>query len=239
MQLTAHRGVSRLAPENTIAAFQLAVDFKVPWIELDVQLSSDHTPMVIHDFTVNRCTNGRGKVKNLSSNELKKLDAGIWFGDQFENETIPTLEQVLNLVKANNTSLNIELKVENDADAALLCAQVATLIEVNQIDQDLLLFSSFSTLALLEMKQRLPTIRRGQLWRDLPKDALSVLNQIDAYSVHCDYRFIDKQNIEFLHHENYRVFCYTVNFSELAQPMIAGGIDNIITDCPHDLNIQK
>lgn len=86
MKITAHRGLSSLAPENTLSAIQRAIEFGCEWIEIDVQLSADNIPVVIHDKTVNRCTNGRGKVKDLTWQELRALDAGLWFGDDFAGE---------------------------------------------------------------------------------------------------------------------------------------------------------
>ena len=82
MKLTAHRGLSSLAPENTLSAFKKAIQFGCDSIELDVQLSADHIPVVFHDQTVNRCTNGQGKVSDLTWHELRLLDAGLWFNDK-------------------------------------------------------------------------------------------------------------------------------------------------------------
>lgn len=109
----AHRGFSGLAPENTLSAFQMALDSDVvDSIELDVQLSKDGVPVIIHDFTVKRTTNGSGFVKNKTLKELRRLDAGSWFSKDFKGEKIPTLEEVLILCKGK-IKLNIELKTAN------------------------------------------------------------------------------------------------------------------------------
>ena len=121
MEIAAHRGVSSLAPENTLSAFQKAAAMGCEWIEFDVQLTQDGSPVVIHDKTVERCTNGVGIVSEMTLKELKLLDAGSWFSKEFCNETIPTLEEVLSLAKKYNMSVNIELKTypENPAIACL------------------------------------------------------------------------------------------------------------------------
>ena len=104
----AHRGSSAYAPENTIAAFELAVAQKADAIELDAKLCADGQVVVIHDQTVNRTTNGTGKVFELPLSGLKKLDAGNWFSAEFNGESIPTLGEVFEAV-GNQIYINIEL----------------------------------------------------------------------------------------------------------------------------------
>ena len=91
----AHRGATGYAPENTIAAFDLAFDMKADYIEIDVQRSEDGDLVVIHDTTVDRTTDGTGHVGELPFEELRSLDAGSWFGDEFVGESIPTFDEVL------------------------------------------------------------------------------------------------------------------------------------------------
>lgn len=113
-KIMAHRGWSSRAPENTLAAIQLAVD--TDWIssmEIDVQLSKDGVPVIIHDFRVDRTTNGSGFVKDLTWQELSELDAGSWFSSKYRGEKIPTLEEVLHLCKGEK-QVNIELKAAGD-----------------------------------------------------------------------------------------------------------------------------
>lgn len=106
----AHRGDSSRAPENTLAAFERAVEIGVPWIELDVHPARDGTLAVIHDATVDRTTNGHGAVADMTFQELRRLDAGSWFGPEFHAQKIPRLEEVLEVVAPTGTRLNIEIK---------------------------------------------------------------------------------------------------------------------------------
>ena len=110
----AHRGSKCNRPENTLAAFQEALRVKADGIELDVHLTKDDQLVVIHDEKVNRTTSGKGRVRDLSLAELKQLDAGSWFDRRFKGEAIPTLEEVLKLLKNENFTgfLNIELKTD-------------------------------------------------------------------------------------------------------------------------------
>ena len=238
MRITAHRGFSSLAPENTIIAFKEAIKYGCNWIELDTQLSSDRVLMVIHDETVNRCTNGNGKVRELSLAELRKLDAGLWYGPDFRNELIPTLEEAIILCEHNNVHLNIELKCYDEADTELLCDKVTELIQRLGTPSDLLFFSSFSYEALRAIQSRLPDIRRGHLWQKVPQDALDKLQTLDAYSANCDYRFLTQQQTQLLKEAGYKVFCYTPNFPELVEKLWDWGVDMMITDCPDQYQKQ-
>jgi glycerophosphoryl diester phosphodiesterase len=95
VEIIAHRGASLLAPENTMAAFEKAIDYGIDRIKFDVQLSKDSKLVVIHDHTVDRTTNGSGYVKDFTLRDLKKLDAGSWFSEEFYREKIPTFNEVL------------------------------------------------------------------------------------------------------------------------------------------------
>lgn len=112
IMVIAHRGFSGQAPENTLASFQKAVELGSDMIELDVRFSKDGQVVVIHDDTIDRTTNGRGKVADYTLKELKQFDAGSWFAPQFSGERIPTLKEVLELVKGK-VLVNIEIKDES------------------------------------------------------------------------------------------------------------------------------
>ena len=107
--VVAHRGFSGAAPENTLAAFRKAIEAGSDMIELDIQLSKDGKIVVIHDETLERTTDGQGRVADRTFPEIRKLDAGSWFGSQFSGEKIPTLQEVLELAKGK-VLVNIEIK---------------------------------------------------------------------------------------------------------------------------------
>ncbi|WP_338033462.1 glycerophosphodiester phosphodiesterase [Jeotgalibaca caeni] len=112
--MVAHRGSKGTAPENTIAAFKEALRVGSDGIELDVHLSKDGIPVVIHDESINRTTNGKGYVKDLTVAELQQYDAGSWFHTRFSGEKIPTLEEVMEVLIEHDFEgmLNIELKTD-------------------------------------------------------------------------------------------------------------------------------
>ena len=131
--ICAHRGASNTHPENTIAAFKEAISLGAHMIEFDVRLSKDKKLVIIHDATVDRTTNGNGKVAELTLAELKVLDAGSWKSSEFEGEKIPTLEEVLKIMP-KNTWLNIHLK--NDAIIGKMATKLV--VEQNRLFQSFL-----------------------------------------------------------------------------------------------------
>jgi len=232
MKLAAHRGVSSLAPENTLAAFKKAAEMGYQWIEIDVQLSHDLVPVVIHDQSVNRCTNGQGKVADIPLKQLQSLDAGSWFAQRFHQESIPTLAQTLMLAKSLQLKVNLEIKLYPEDNSELLCEKIKDVILNVNIAPTQILFSSFNIAALNTMHNILPHIRRGLLWSAMPENGLTLLAGIDAFSVHCDYRFLTSQQAADIKQAGYEIYCYTPNTPEDVSEYWEWGVDMMITDCP-------
>jgi glycerophosphoryl diester phosphodiesterase len=168
--IIAHRGTSGDAPENTLIAFQKALDANADGIELDVQLSADSIPMVFHDKTLKRVGNRKDKLTDLTAAELGKIDVGSWFNvknpDKFKHEfaqqTVPTLAQVFDLMKPHNKRIYVELKCRKNESLNLVQA-VGELIDNYELVENVTVLS-FNHLALIEMKQTFPHIRTGALF---------------------------------------------------------------------------
>lgn len=233
MKVVAHRGISNLAPENTFAAFCKAAELGCEWIELDVQLSADMIPVIIHDRTVERCTNGNGIVSEMTLQELQSLDAGSWFDRAFYEETIPTLRETLQLAQEKDLKVNIELKLYPEDSIALLCEKVAQVIIELEINTSQILFSSFEYKALCIMQTNLPHVHRGLLWDKIPDNALQMLEEIDAYSVHCNYRHLNEQQAKLVKQAGYQLYCYTPNNPQQVSEYWNWGVDMMISDQPH------
>src|SRR5262245_59418730 len=112
VEVIAHRGSSAVAPENTLAAVDLAIRAKAHRVEFDVQLTKDGVPVVLHDETLERTTNGKGRVRDRTYKEISKLDAGSWFHADFRGERLPTLDMVLELCRGK-IPVNVEIKSED------------------------------------------------------------------------------------------------------------------------------
>ena len=232
MKITAHRGGASVAPENTLAAFKKAAEFGCEWIELDVQLCADLVPVIIHDQTVNRCTNGSGRVSEMTLTNLQSLDAGSWFDPKYRNEQIPTLAQTLLFAKEVKLKVNIELKFYPEDDIELLCEKVSIVVNELGIGHSQLLFSSFELDALRLMQLKQPNIRRGLLWDTMPSDVFSLLADIEAYSAHCNYKFLTQRQAQMLKQKGYQIYCYTPNIPEEVASYWQWGVDMMISDSP-------
>ena len=154
----AHRGAREDAPENTLPAFDLALDMKADGIELDVQCSKDGQLMVIHDFTLDKTTNGTGRVSAFTADELFELDAGSHFSAEFAGTRMPTLAQVFDLV-GNRGQVNIELKTD-DLQGGGEVEPVIALIQRRKLYEQVIV-SSFNPIALIKMRYLDPAIKLG------------------------------------------------------------------------------
>jgi glycerophosphoryl diester phosphodiesterase len=228
----AHRGASIHAPENTLAAFELAVNQKADAIELDAKLCADGEVVVIHDQTLDRTTDGSGKVLETPLTALKELDAGSWFDTQFRGEPIPTLEEVFEAV-GKKIFINVELTNYASVFDALP-DKVVQLVQLHGL-QDSVMFSSFNPLALRRAHKRLPEVPLGLL--ALPGFAgawaRSFLGRWVPYqALHPDFSSTNPKLIEKQHQQGSRVFVWTVNEAEKMQQLFDWGVDGIFTDDP-------
>lgn len=217
----AHRGARSVAPENTLKAFDKAVELGAPWIELDVQWHAGQL-WVFHDDRLERTTNGRGRLSDHDAGVLRKLDAG-------EGERIPLLPEVLDRV-AGRARLNIEIKT-----AAGTAAEVAGLLHgclANGWKAEDLLVSSFHLPELHEFKRRVPTVPLGVLLCGVPLDLAACATQLGARVVSLDRDFADPGLIADARQRGMAVYVYTVNEPDDAVRLQKLGVTGIFTDYP-------
>ncbi|HEX5807450.1 MAG TPA: glycerophosphodiester phosphodiesterase family protein [Anaerolineales bacterium] len=228
----AHRGASAHAPENTLAAFELALAQNADAIELDVKLSADGYAVVIHDQTVDRTTNGHGRVKDLSLAQLKALDAGSFFSEKFRGEKIPTLEEVFEVV-GRRTFINVELTNYNTPRDGLV-ETVCTLVKKLGL-QERVLFSSFFASNLSKARTLLPEVPRGLLALNglLGAWARSFGFAFGRYqALHPFLKDVTPQQVQRVHRLNRRIHVWTVNAAEDMRRLFSWGVDGIFTDDP-------
>ena len=223
----AHRGASGLAPQNTLSAFQLAIDIGADFVELDVRKSIDDSLMVIHDATVNATTNGTGNVSDKSYNELKSLDAGSWFSPAFIGEQIPSLYEVLTLANLNGVQVCVEIK-----QSGIEAAVISMIQSLNMID-DVIIFS-FSLSELQTIKLMVPSIRVCFLDALISQTDIVNLNNIGGeYVGSGTIPLMD--DIEYARGLSVSYFTWTINNPDQMQKLMSKGIAGIITDDPHEL----
>lgn len=153
--IIAHRGAMGHAPENTLAAYELAVKMGANAVEIDLRQTIDGELVAFHDASINRTTNGKGKFNKFTYEELKKLDAGSWFSNEFKNEKIPTLQEIINILP-DSVLLIIELKGSND-DYPGFEENVISLIKKNNYEKNVIL-KSFDYKVLERLRKHAPTI---------------------------------------------------------------------------------
>jgi glycerophosphoryl diester phosphodiesterase len=228
----AHRGASAHAPENTIAAFELAIAQQADAVELDVKLSADGQVIVIHDSTVDRTTNGHGRVEDMTLAELKTLDAGSFRGKEFAGEKIPTLGDVFGAV-GKRTFINIELK-NHKRHGEDLVQNVCMLVKKHQM-QKCVMFSSFFPDALYKAHSYLPNVPRGLLALNgfLGVWARSFGFNFGKYdALHPNLQGFTPEEVVRVHRLKRRVHVYTVNREEDMRRLFKWGVDGIFTDDP-------
>lgn len=226
IQVSAHRGFSYIAPENTIYAFQAAIDSNADYIELDVQLTADKQLVVFHDKTLNRTTNGSGKISDYTYEELQQFSAGKWFRSEFEDAKIMLLSDVLEFI-GHKALLNIEIK--NIGNVNETVEKTVELVKKYGLTSSCYI-TSFSYKALKKVKEIEPKIKTALIANIATSTAYSQLPDIDAVSM--NYIFVNKSVVNSAHQNGKLIFVWTVDNESDIRKMVSLGVDNIITNRP-------
>ncbi|WP_103104719.1 glycerophosphodiester phosphodiesterase [Brevibacillus reuszeri] len=205
----AHRGWSGKAPENTLAAIRLALSEPgITAMEIDVQLSRDGVPVLIHDFTLERTTTGSGLVMDHTLEELRALDAGSWFGEEFSNERIPTLEEALLAVKGRLT-LNIELKATSDMYPGI-AEKVLELLEKHDMKQEVYI-TSFDHDLIRQVRQLDQEVVTGLIVLGRPVLMLEQMEEAGATILSMGYPYLTRELALAAMEKGYKVIAWTLD----------------------------
>lgn len=232
-QFIAHRGLNTEAPENTLAAFQLAGNAGFTWFECDVQLTQDGVPLIFHDDELERTTNDKGRFIQKQSAYLQTLDAGAWFAPQYTNTRIPSLVALLEWLLGNSLCLNLELK----GTQTHLALEVARILQPYLPKlRERILISSFEFQALVDFKSQALNLPLALLV-DVPnflKFGYSGIarrfKSIDAYCLNVVDSLINSGSAARFLTISQRLLVYTVNDSARAQYLFDRGITGVFTD---------
>ncbi|ACA45391.1 glycerophosphodiester phosphodiesterase [Clostridium botulinum] len=233
----AHRGASSLAPENTLESFKKAIELRCDGIELDVHMTRDNQLVVIHDEFLDRTTNGIGSVRNLTLNEIKRLDAGSYFSNKFKEAKIPTLKEVLDLIVPSNILLDVEIKQWKPE----IERNVITMIQNYKYEKRTII-TSFNPMSVLKCKQISKDIKTGLLAFSLKTNPLDIKKKlkIDYLVMDANYvKLLSQNNIDILKKNNLKILTFTVDKKEDMAYMIKHKVDGIITNKPQLLNLLK
>jgi glycerophosphoryl diester phosphodiesterase len=232
--IVAHRGCPRLAPENTISSFRMAVAAGADAFELDARLTSDGGVVVFHDRTLRRTTGARGRVSDSTVAAIRRLRAGAWFSDEFGDERVPLLEEALELA-AGRVGVNIELKYDSrGTDPGPLVRRVCDIVRGSG-PHDHVLISSFHHRALAHQKAVAPEIESGVLVTPpgVPTTSgVRLAGRLGSGWLIYSGGNIRKRFVARAHGEGYGVMEYTVNGRMRLRRATGMGVDGVITDDP-------
>jgi glycerophosphoryl diester phosphodiesterase len=229
VQVTAHRGHSRVAPENTLSAVRKAIDSGADYAEIDVQLTADGVIVLLHDSDLKRVAGVSRRIDAVTYDEARKLDVGSWFGPAFAGERIPTLAEVIDLSRGR-IKLNIEMKFSGSDRR--LAAEVARLVHEQDFEAECFV-TSFDHEALVKLKRQNPRLRTGLIIAFALGDVSQL--EVDALSVRADW--LSDEVLQAAHRRGMEVHVWTVNDAPQMARLIQRGVDNIITNDP-DLLIR-
>ena len=223
----AHRGASGRFPENTLRAFRAAADAGAVMCELDVHLTRDGAAVVIHDETVDRTTDGRGKVAAMTLAEIKRLDAGVHRGAEFAGDRIPTLDELFEAMRGR-CALNIELKGEGVERQACELMRKHRALEASML-------SSFEWDALARACTIEPTVRIGLLAEKEPERLIAEAVPMRAFAINPRFDMVSATLCDKAHRSGLNVYAWTVDAPEVMRMLIGYGVDGIMTNCPERL----
>ncbi|WP_059104056.1 glycerophosphodiester phosphodiesterase [Shouchella shacheensis] len=229
----AHRGASGHAPENTIAAFDKAVDMNADYFEVDVQMTKDGQLVLIHDTTVDRTTDRTGSVSDFTLEEIRQLDAGSWFGEAFAGEKIPTLEETLDRYRGK---IGVLIELKNPELYPGIEEKVAkALIERNmhRPNNGKMIVQSFNHDSMKMFHHILPEFPLGVLVNSGPITA----EQLDNFSAYAEYvnpnkALMDRETVDRIHEYDMKTWPYTVRDQASADYLVGIGVDGISNDFP-------
>lgn len=240
-RVIAHRGMSSLAPENTLAAFRLCAEHGVRWFEFDCDVLADGTVVVIHDETLDRTTDHAGGYHHLAAADLAGIDAGSWFSAEFSGEPLPTLPQVLAVMNELGLDANLELKSSNAgaAHARRLVAAVSRDLESLHPGRELLV-SSFNPVLLGEFHRLAPRWPVACLFEDRWWAGMwrSIADLLDACAVHPELDGLTAARVRRIRESGRDVNVWTVNSTATAEELFDWGVTGVFTDVAQDFPLE-
>ncbi len=235
-RVLAHRGGGVLAPENTLAGLREGLKRGYRAIEYDIMLARDGVPVVMHDPYLGRTVLGSGNVYDYDAAELARLDAGGWFGREYEGEPVPLFVEFAGFCKAHGVWMNMEIKPapEYELETGGTVARIAAALFAGEIAAGDMaavpLLSSFSMLALESAREVAPQVPRACLMSELPSDWERRAREVEAIAIHTNHRHLTPQLAQEVRAAGYGLFCYTVNDPARARELLGWGVEAFCTD---------
>lgn len=246
VSLVAHRGASDIAPENTLAAIRKALDSPADFIEIDIHQTKDGELVLMHDASLNRTTNGKGAIAEYSLAEIKKLDAGLWFDSTFQNERVPTLEEVLKLVKGRKKLL-IEIKKADDNFYSGIEAKTLELIRQHRAQQWCVIQSFYDDVLEKIWANEFAVVTHKLIIGKVPflplyfdhRPRWGSFEKFDrAAAINPHRYFATRSLVKHLHNRGFKTFVWTVDNPQTINSLLAMGVDGVLTNKVSNLTIE-
>jgi glycerophosphoryl diester phosphodiesterase len=237
-RIIGHRGACGYAPENTIESIHTAADMGIDWVEIDVKLTNDDIPIIFHDDTLDRTTNGSGLVAETTYEDIRNLEAGSWFSDSFAGVKIPTLEEMIDVLIERNLGLNLEIKPcpGREKETAEIALDMLSRV---WDDHNRLIISSFSHVSMEIARDMATDWHRGLLISEnedggefLPENWKDMADYLDVSTVHIPDALAIESNIEQISDYDKPVLVFTINDGTRARELQMMGIQAVFTDVP-------
>lgn len=230
--LIAHRGAPRLAPENTIPGMIAAAKHGARWVEIDVKLTSDMKPVIIHDDTVDRTTNGRGWVAGMTFEDIRSLDAGVKTSAEFAGTKVPTFKELIECVLTLDIGLQVELKptAGDDIETAEVALQV--LKDMSQANRGGLFLASFSIRSIHAARRLMPDVPRAFAVVCPPKNPKALLDETGCQVLHVVRDLLTDDALHRLADSQIEFAVATINEPETARHLLANGAQTVLSDVP-------
>lgn len=228
-----HRGAAAYAPENTLEGIHTAADMGVEWVELDVKLTRDNVPVIFHDETLDRTTNGSGNMKDTDYEDLKQLEAGSWYADSFTGIKIPTLEEAVDILLERGLGLNLEIKPCPGREKETAEAALDVLSQIWD-DHDKVLISSFQHVSLEAARDVANDWARGLLMpSEWPENWKDLADYLDVTTMNISNTDLEREMLENIIDDlDMPVLVYTVNDPDRARQLQGWGADTFFSDNP-------
>ncbi|MBK8797736.1 MAG: hypothetical protein IPM07_15930 [Anaerolineales bacterium] len=225
----AHRGASAYAPENTFAAFELALQMGVRHIELDVRVTADGQAVVIHDETLDRTTSGAGPVAQRSLAELKEFDAGSWFDSRFASEQVPAFTEVLERY-AKLAHLHTEIK----SGQVGFCKHIIDEIHQHGAEQRVTI-TAFELAHLVEVRRLAPNLSTGWLVRNITEELIATAKRMGIDQLCPQASTVSPEIVRLLHNEGFTVRAWGVPSEAVMRAVVRSGADGMTVNFPDKL----
>ena len=231
-RIIGQRGAAAYAPENTLEGLYTAADMGIDWVEFDVKLTKDQVPILFHDDTLDRTTNGSGPVAEKTLEEIRELEAGSWFSDSFSGIRIPTLEEAVEVLLERNLGLNLEIKPcpGREKETAEVALDVLSHI---WDDHERLLISSFQHVSLEVAMDMATDWHRGFLLpQEWPDNWRELAEYLKVSTINLNGNTCDYDDVQAAMELGLPILAYTINDQDRARQLLTWGVDGFFSDEP-------